>query len=255
MKEELGAREILRIIRRSIDFYPTKPILFDADLEGDEFLRRSRMPLFEIRTLPPTLDEQVIIWQDAIKYSKLEQMSDEILRTKVCDMALNVEDIHTAVRLATDNAWLMEQENTTERLKIAPDSLRTMATSNLNQGMYAIADRVSTTLWWNDVILPNDILSKLMDIVTYARYQRQVFEEWGFGLKMPYGRANSSIFTGKPGTGKTMMAGIIAHELGMDLFRIETSQVVSKYIGETEKNLGQVFDEAKRSHALGTAPK
>ncbi|MBN1947990.1 MAG: ATP-binding protein [Bradymonadales bacterium] len=241
-----SAAEVLRIVSRSRTFL-TQPILFDAPLDGEEILKRALQPLFEVRTLPPTLDEQVVIWQDAIAHAKLKPLTEVELRKQVCDMALNVEDIHRAVRLANQNAYLTT-EGAIDRLD--PHALRSMATSKLNQGMYSIAERITTNQTWNDIILPNEVLQKLNEIVTYARYQREIFEEWGFGSKVPYGRANSSLFTGPPGTGKTMVAGIIAHELGMDLFRIETSQVVSKYIGETEKNLAKVFDEASRSHAI-----
>ena len=245
-EDDSGILDLLRAIERCAPYYG-QPILFDCPLPGDDVLKRELSPFFEIRILPPTLDEQVVIWQEALSHTSFGEMKERDLRTRVCDMALSVEDIHRAVSLAADNAWLNSEDDV---CIISPDSLRAMATSKLNRGLHAIADRVTTTLTWNDVILPNSVLEQLMEIVTYARYQRKVYEEWGFGAKMPYGRANSSLFTGPPGTGKTMVAGIIAHELGMDLFRIEMSQVISKFIGETEKNLGKVFDEASRSHAV-----
>lgn len=235
---------ILEIINRSADHFG-QPIVFDSALEGDDALKQVLTPFFEVRVLPPTLEEQTDIWRDAIAHADLEPIPDSVLRNKVCDMALNVEDIHRAVQLASDNAWLNAAD-----MRVSADGLRSMATSKLNSGMYAIADRVTTALSWSDVILPDKVFESLMEIVTYARYQRKVFEEWGFGAKLPYGRANSSLFTGPPGTGKTMVASIIARELGMDCFRVEMSQVVSKYIGETEKNLGKIFDEAARSHAV-----
>lgn len=243
-----GAAEILRAITRSARVYG-RPLLFDAAVEGDPMLRRHLAPLYELRVLPPTLDEQVVIWQDALEHVSVTSLSEQTLRTQVCDMALNVEDIHRAARLAADNTWLMgaEGDGTTD---VGADALKSMATSKLNQGMYAVAERVNTTLTWNDVILPEKVLGDLMEVITYARYQRQVFEDWGFGSKLPYGRANSSLFTGPPGTGKTMVAGIMARELGLDLFRVDLSSVVSKFVGETEKNLSKVFDEASRSHAL-----
>ena len=242
-----GASEVLRGIERSAPYYG-QPILFDAPPEGEDIIKRTLSPIFEVRILPPTLDEQILIWEDALEYAGLEPIPEQSLRTRVCDMALSVEDIHRAVRLAYDNAWL--KGNPEEAMRVKPESLRAMATSKLNQGMYALADRITTTLTWNDAILPSEVLERLMEVVTYARYQRKVFEEWGFGAKVPYGRANSSLFVGPPGTGKTMVAGIIAHELGMDLFRVDMSQMVSKYIGETEKNLAKIFDEASRSHAV-----
>jgi len=236
--------------------FATQPILLDCELEGNDFIRRHLAPLFELRILPPTLDEQVTLWTEAMVAARLEPFSDDRIRRSVCDMALNVEDIFRAVRLARDQAWLGADspaegpEHEVQVTSVAPEAIRAMASSKLNEGLHDIAERIETRLFWQDVVLPENVLGKLMEIITYARYRRQVFEDWGFGAKVPYGRANSSLFTGPPGTGKTMVAGIIARELGMDLFRIEVSQIVSKWVGETEKNLGRVFDIASRGHAV-----
>ncbi len=73
---------------------------------------------------------------------------------------------------------------------------------------------------------------------------------WGFERKLAYGRSVSALFSGPPGTGKTMVATLIAKKLGLELFRVDLSRVVSKWVGETEKNLGRAFDEAKRSQAI-----
>lgn len=224
------------------------PILFDAPIGGEALITDTVSPLFMVRTLPPDLDEQVVIWQEATEHALDTRFSDNIVRQQICSSALSIEDIHRAVRLVADNAYLAGEND--KLAEVTPEELRAAATSKLNRGMYSLAEKLETTLTWNDVILSEETIEPLMEIVTYARYQREVFEEWGFGNSMPYGRGNSSLFFGPPGTGKTMIAGIIARELGMDLFRIETSRVVSKYIGETEKNLGRIFDEAERGHAI-----
>src|SRR5262249_49387452 len=78
----------------------------------------------------------------------------------------------------------------------------------------------------------------------------QVYDKWGFAAKHGVAQGISALFSGPPGTGKTMCAGVIARELDMELFRVDLSRVVSKWIGETEKNLSRVFDEAERSHAV-----
>ena len=77
------------------------------------------------------------------------------------------------------------------------------------------------------------------------KYRNRVNDEWGFGQKVTYGRGVSVLLYGPPGTGKTMSAQAIANELGMELYRVDLSQLVDKYIGETEKNLNRVFDCAK----------
>lgn len=99
-------------------------------------------------------------------------------------------------------------------------------------------------------MLPDDIVEDMAEILDYARHQQTVFEQWGFGSKINYGRGLSVLFSGPPGTGKTLMAGIIARELGRELFRIDLSRVVDKFIGETEKNLSRVFDEAERAQTV-----
>jgi SpoVK/Ycf46/Vps4 family AAA+-type ATPase len=80
--------------------------------------------------------------------------------------------------------------------------------------------------------------------------QRTVLEDWGFGRRIAMGYGLTAIFAGEPGTGKTMAAQVLARELGIDLYRVDISQVMSKYIGETEKNLGSLFDEAHASGAM-----
>jgi SpoVK/Ycf46/Vps4 family AAA+-type ATPase len=87
-------------------------------------------------------------------------------------------------------------------------------------------------------------------VVRFARYRSFLLEEWGFAAKLPYGRGVSAILVGPPGTGKTMVAQLLARELGYDLYRIDLSQVVNKYIGETEKNLARIFSAAETANAV-----
>ena len=114
----------------------------------------------------------------------------------------------------------------------------------------AMAQRIPTGFSWSDLVLPPDTLEALREVVTFARYKAFLLEDWGFSAKLPYGRGVSAILAGPPGTGKTMVAQLLAKEIGFDLYRIDLSQVVNKYIGETEKNLARIFDEAEHSHAV-----
>ena len=113
-----------------------------------------------------------------------------------------------------------------------------------------LADVVGTTLDWKDVILSDDIYDRVIEFLNFARHRQAVMRELGFGRKLAYGRGLSAMFSGPPGTGKTMICTLLAKELGMELYRIDLSQVVNKYIGETEKNLGRVFDEAARGQVM-----
>jgi len=122
--------------------------------------------------------------------------------------------------------------------------------TRLAHRLSALASPVSTTLEWSDVILPDEVLGPVFEFLNYAAHRSKVFGEWGFDRKLPYGRGLSALFAGPPGTGKTMICSLLAKELGLELYRIDLSQVVNKYIGETEKNLGRVFDEAARGQVM-----
>ncbi|MBQ9631838.1 MAG: ATP-binding protein [Lachnospiraceae bacterium] len=83
-----------------------------------------------------------------------------------------------------------------------------------------------------------------------VRFRKTVYDDYGFGKKLPYGRGVAIVLYGPPGTGKTMAAQVLAHELGLDIYRIDLSMISSKYIGETEKNLSKIFEAAKNSNAI-----
>lgn len=103
---------------------------------------------------------------------------------------------------------------------------------------------------WADIVLPVDTIAHLQEIVAHTTHRQAVYETWGFGRKRPLGRGVAALFAGPSGTGKTMAAQVLAAEMGVGLFRIDLAGVVSKYIGETEKNLRRIFDEAERLNAV-----
>jgi SpoVK/Ycf46/Vps4 family AAA+-type ATPase len=107
-----------------------------------------------------------------------------------------------------------------------------------------LASRVTVKIGWDEVVLPPETKSVLDEILDTGKNRRLVHEQWGFGRHLPGGGGLSVLFSGDPGTGKTMVAGLVARELGAELYRIDLSRIVSKYIGETEKQLAAIFDEA-----------
>lgn len=114
----------------------------------------------------------------------------------------------------------------------------------------SLASRVTPAYGWDDLILPPAQISLMQEACAHIRYSMKVYNEWGFGRRVTYGKGLSMLFAGPPGTGKTMGAQVIANQLHMELYKIQISQVISKYIGETEKNLRAVFQEAKRSNCI-----
>lgn len=113
-----------------------------------------------------------------------------------------------------------------------------------------LAVRIETKASWEDLILPAQHKQTLYQMVAHLRQRVRVYEEWGFAGNERRGLGISALFSGQSGTGKTLAAGIIARELKLDLYRIDLSSVVSKYIGETEKNLKQVFNAAEMGGAI-----
>jgi SpoVK/Ycf46/Vps4 family AAA+-type ATPase len=101
-----------------------------------------------------------------------------------------------------------------------------------------------------DLVLPDDVVDVLRDVIAMVRERSQILEKWGYQRHLGISRGVSALFSGEPGTGKTMAASVAASELGLELVRIDLSTVVSKYVGETEKNLGKIFDEAQDAHAM-----
>jgi ATP-dependent 26S proteasome regulatory subunit len=113
-----------------------------------------------------------------------------------------------------------------------------------------LAQRIEPAASWDDLVLPEEQLRTLREIAMQVRQRARVYGQWGFADGSSRGLGISALFEGTSGTGKTMAAEVIAHELQLDLYRIDLSQVVSKYIGETEKNLGRVFDAAESGGAI-----
>jgi len=113
-----------------------------------------------------------------------------------------------------------------------------------------LAQRIAPAAVWDDLILPDAQKATLHQIAVQARHRMKVYETWGFAARGRRGLGVSALFAGESGTGKTLAAEVLAAELGLDLYRIDLSAVVSKYIGETEKNLRQVFDAAEEAGAV-----
>ncbi|RED57531.1 ATP-binding protein [Cohnella lupini] len=120
----------------------------------------------------------------------------------------------------------------------------------LNHSLANKAKRLTPKSRWNDLILPAAQKEKLQHACNHIRYKHTVYGRWGFNKKLSYGTGISLLFSGPPGTGKTMASEVVAKELDMEIYKIDLSQIISKYIGETEKNLREIFDEAQASYAV-----
>jgi AAA+ superfamily predicted ATPase len=128
--------------------------------------------------------------------------------------------------------------------------VRSACSNSIDHQLDELAQRIVPAASWNDLVLPEAELSMLRQIATHVRHRLRVFEDWGFADKSARGTGISVLFSGESGTGKTMAAEVLANELRLELYRIDLASLVSKYIGETEKNLRRIFDAAEDSGAI-----
>jgi SpoVK/Ycf46/Vps4 family AAA+-type ATPase len=130
------------------------------------------------------------------------------------------------------------------------DDIRVGVRGQLDAELALLGRRVDWQQTWEDLVLPDDIIEEIREMIARVEHRRRVLDEWGFARKVGKGVGISALFSGPPGTGKTMVAGLIARELQLDLYQIDASRMVSKWIGETEKNLARLFDAASAGHAV-----
>jgi len=124
------------------------------------------------------------------------------------------------------------------------------ARAQCGQTLATLAKKIEPLYTWDDIVLPHDALNQLREICQRVTHHHRVFEDWGFDHKLSLGKGVNALFSGPSGTGKTMAAEIVANELELDLYKIDLSSVVSKWIGETEKNLDRIFTAAEKSNAI-----
>lgn len=148
------------------------------------------------------------------------------------------------------NAQDLALQHSHRKNRIEMADLYTACHNQSNQKLSALARKLNPQYLWDDIVLPPDQLLQLHELCNQVKYRRVVYGEWGFDRKLSLGKGLNALFSGPPGTGKTMAAEVIASELHLEIYKIDLSQVVSKYIGETEKNLDKIFSEAESSNAI-----
>jgi hypothetical protein len=207
----------------------------------------SQRPLLTFDVKKPTVDEQWTIWQAALG-DQAATLNGQLHRL-VSHFSLNETAIHAAWASAQGHLTTTEpdQSPTVENIgAVIWEMCRAQARPKLGD----LAQRIEASATWDDLVVPDLQRSILQEIAMHVRQRRQVYETWGFASKTTRGLGISALFVGVSGVGKTMGAEVLADELHLDLYRIDLSAVVSKYIGETEKNLRRIFDVAEEGGAI-----
>jgi hypothetical protein len=197
---------------------------------------------FEVRH--PLLQEQRNAWRAAL--SAADAVTQAAIDAVTAQFNLGVPTIHSVATEAIAHTVAAPGQGIAAAATAAWDLCRTHLRARLD----GLAQRIDATVAWEDLVLPDAQRQVLREIATHVRQRITVYDHWGFAAKSSRGLGISALFAGPSGTGKTMAAEVLANELRLDLYRIDLSSVVSKYIGETEKNLRRVFDAAEESGAI-----
>lgn len=194
----------------------------------------------------PDWEQRRLSWEGALTESGmtvspgyLDKLSDRY--------RLTTEQITDAV--ATVRNRSMGGSKAKKESRLAED-LFAAARAQSGHELARLAKKITPIPTWDDIVLPADTLAQLRELCSQVSHRRQVLIEWGFGKKLSLGKGVNALFAGSSGTGKTMAAEVIANELSLDLYKIDLSGVVSKYIGETEKNLDHIFTAAEQANAI-----
>jgi hypothetical protein len=206
-------------------------------IAGRESLPLSNRPTLRLDVPQPSHAEQRQFWQAA-------------LGTLAADLGDSLDSLASQFNLSAAGIQAAAAEasmNPDGELRSALwDACRRQARPGLDD----LAQRIESIVNWDDLVLPELQRQTLLDIAAQVRQRSLVYETWGMAARGQRSLGISALFSGPSGTGKTLAAEVLANELRLDLYRIDLSSVVSKYIGETEKNLRRVFDAAEDGGAI-----
>jgi hypothetical protein len=220
-----------------------------------EPLRADAAPIARFDVEKPPRAEQAAIWRRSLAQVSAanEDAADRELSPlpaldREIGQLVNQFDFGPAAIAAVSALVIAEGEASSH--EILGDRLWDCCRAQARGRLDDLAQRVVTSAGWRDLVLPADQMDVLQEIVANVRHRNLVYDGWGFAADSARGLGVGALFAGASGTGKTLAAEIMAHELRLDLYRIDLSQVVNKYIGETEKNLRRVFDAAEAAGAV-----
>lgn len=243
MGDEPKARVILKLLARVmadsgwLAFLAGEKPWHPQDLFESMVFQSIAIPL-------PDMVLQTNLWKQSLE-NHLPTADETWANQLANQFRLTPRQIRAAVVMAIAHGSLAE-----EQPDVTLGDLCTACRNQSNHNLRKLAVKVEPRYGWQDLILSGDKLAQLQEICSQSRHRYRVFSDWGFDRKLSHGKGLSALFSGPPGTGKTMAAQVIAHDLQVDLYKVDLAGVVSKYIGETEKNLSRIFQEAETSNAI-----
>ena len=210
---------------------------------GSSKPRNAEREILNITVPKLTASEQKEFWK--MQLNDQGTYSDENINALVEQFDFEPDMIAKAVTSYRLKNNLEKNDN-----EFSPEDIWAACREQSQNDLEDLAQSIVPCYDWEDIVLPKETFEQLRDIASQVAHRSLVYEKWGYGVKLSRGHGISALFSGPSGTGKTMAAEILAGHLKLNLYRIDLSAIVSKYIGETEKNLKKVFDAAERSGAI-----
>lgn len=202
-----------------------------------------QLPFVRVEFPRPTYQDRVQHWKRSLAADLSSEIEPPALANRFRFSGGQIKDVTSSARNLSH--W-RDPENGHITMPELYEACRMHASRKLS----TLGRKIKPRHTWNDVVLPEDKLEQLKEICDSIKFRSLVYDKWGFDRKLSLGKGLNILFAGPSGTGKTMCAEVMARELGLDLYKIDLSTVVSKYIGETEKNLSRIFAEAESSEAI-----
>ena len=240
------------------------PVFLSGTIPWEPSGTRRGVSFLRITFPPPGPDERLRLWRTALADAAADLTPDLAdLTPDLADLTPDLAELSGRFRLT--GGQIRDAASTARNLvlarasgsapapvipRITASDLHAACRLHSNRKLTELAVQITPHYTWDDIVLPADQTAQLREIHDQVRHRHLVYDTWGFDRKLAMGKGLGILFAGPPGTGKTMAADVLAHALGLNLYKIDLSSVVSKYIGETEKNLARIFAEAATSNAI-----
>jgi AAA+ superfamily predicted ATPase len=233
------AGEAIRSLRNCLPAFPDTVALIGCRETVPALAALRPTTTIEVRV--PPLEARRALW--ARHLGEDTALSDDDLQRIAAIYNLGVSGVLNASTAAREMAAFAGAR--VSRAHVG-EAIRQLFDSDLSR----IARRVEVRQTWEDIVLPEDMERSVSSIIDRVNFRARVLGEWGFARKVGKGLGLTVLFSGEPGTGKSMVAGLIAAELGLELYVVDLSQLTSKWLGETEKNIARTFDAAEAGHVV-----
>ncbi len=243
--EPVNVRRLREIIAAELGRAPLA-ILTGGDALHEDFSAQSDWII--IAAPEPDYAERTRLWEQSLNGSMPANLSAAELAGKY---RFTADKIRRSVEIARNVALGRGELQYADEINLSEEDIIAGCRSQCVTGLDQLARKIEVRHGWTDIVLQSERLRQLQEICDHVRHRATVYGEWGFAAGGGTdARGLGALFYGVPGTGKTLAASVIAGELGLELYRVDLSSVVSKYVGETEKNLARIFEEAEASNAI-----